>query len=157
MASSRRRTICYLSIAPLIWVGVGCQRGPTFVEVNGTVRLNGKPLAGVQVQFLPDPQRGTTGPRSTAVTDDNGSYSLASDDERPGAMVGIHRVLVSDLIDYGMPHVKRKEMDRIDPKLLQEKASKNRVPKRYADVLTTPWSIEVKPNASPIDLDLTSP
>src|SRR5690348_11061114 len=77
---------------------VGCSSGPKLAEVNGTVRLNGKPLADIMVEFNPD---AATGARSTGATDENGRYTLICDDQRPGAIVGPHRVVLHDLAVYG--------------------------------------------------------
>src|SRR5689334_10953060 len=85
-----------LIIAPL-----ACQDKLPFAPVEGTVTKKGRPLAGVIVDFYPDP--GTLGPRSTsAPTDEAGHYRLHStrnDDE--GAAVGTHRVCIHDVGNRG--------------------------------------------------------
>ena len=62
------RTSAWRMLAGLTVLGAlaaaGCHRGPALAEVNGTVKLNGKPLNRVIVEFLPDPDQGTSGPRS---------------------------------------------------------------------------------------------
>jgi len=75
----------------------GCSRGPNLVEVEGALKLRGKPLAGVMVCFVPDAEAGTPGPRSTGWTDEKGHYRLTCDKPyQPGAVEDKHRVLVLD-------------------------------------------------------------
>lgn len=53
-----------------------CGSGPEIAPVSGTVSRSGKPLEGVMVTFMPDPQQGTDGAISTAITDHDGRYEL---------------------------------------------------------------------------------
>src|SRR5437870_3164880 len=94
---TRRRRCNWLGL-PLLGVlgAVGCG-GPHMIDVQGTVTLNGKPIHNVQVEFLPDPEQGTHGPRSEGVTDQEGRFLLTCDNGRTGAVPGTHRVLVTDL------------------------------------------------------------
>src|SRR5262249_30714677 len=66
--------------------------------VSGTVTMNGKPLVKAQVTFQPiggnnqDP-----GPGSCGITDAQGRFTLLLlDKEKPGAVVGKHRVMISN-------------------------------------------------------------
>jgi hypothetical protein len=73
----------------------GCARGPVVNDmVEGTIKLNGVPLAVVRLNFIPQTESGERLPGSTAMTDDKGYYRLAFDDLKPGAIVGKHRVVV---------------------------------------------------------------
>ncbi|CAN5207169.1 hypothetical protein BH10PLA2_BH10PLA2_37310 [soil metagenome] len=63
-------------------------------QVEGIVKLEGKPVANVLVQFVPvDPVE--QGPISTAQTDAKGHFHLMTQDEREGAVLGKHKILVS--------------------------------------------------------------
>lgn len=79
----------------------GCGPGYEVAEVEGVVRVQGKPGAKLHVQFYPDPAKGANGPISAADTDDEGRFKLVLQDTngsgRPGAVVGWHRVVLSDL------------------------------------------------------------
>ena len=92
------------------WMGLlvalaGCSRGPQFAEVEGAVTRGGTPLKNVRVEFWPN----SDGPKSTAVTDDNGRYVLKSEDgTTPGAVVGSHKVVVKDLSVLGNKFLGRK-------------------------------------------------
>jgi hypothetical protein len=59
-----------------------------------------QPAQKIRVQFIPDIEKGTKGPASTADTDADGKFRLecrVGDQSRPGAVVGWHRVVLSDL------------------------------------------------------------
>ncbi len=74
--------------------GLGCGRGARTVPVQGTVTLDGVPMAGVAVSFTPIGAEGAVGPGSSGVTDEHGRFSLKTVDDRrrTGAVVGKHRV-----------------------------------------------------------------
>jgi hypothetical protein len=61
--------------------------------VEGTVTLNGEPLAGAKVTFTPDEGRPATG-----VTNQEGRYRLTTKKANDGAAVGRHRISIS-LVD----------------------------------------------------------
>lgn len=128
----------------------GCSRSPERAEVEGVVTLAGKPLANVEVVFLPDPESGSSGPRATALTDAEGHYQLGADAGQEGATVGKYRVLIVD-------NEARSRTPRPDPgsdedvpqvgKAQSPKSGtqKGRVPSRYGRVDETPLQpIEVK-------------
>ena len=76
----------------------GCFGGPgdrpELGTVQGTVTLNGKPLANAAVFF--DPQ--STGRTSTATTDAGGHYELEYTIDAKGAKIGMHNVRVSTYV-----------------------------------------------------------
>lgn len=73
-------------------VAAGCSRGdrPELGEVRGTVTLDGKPLAGVNVQFFPD-----TGRPATGTTGSDGRYELSYSHGVSGAKVGPATVTIA--------------------------------------------------------------
>jgi hypothetical protein len=76
-------------------LALGCQNssGPPLVPVRGTVTLNGKPLAGANVRFIPE--GATQGVGSEAITDETGTYTLQYRRSGSGAIVGTYKVTVS--------------------------------------------------------------
>ena len=74
---------CLLTVA-------GCGRGRAWdlAPVEGTLTQGGRPLAGVEVRFVADPESGTEGLRSSGVTDAEGRYRLRTDAGRDGAVIG---------------------------------------------------------------------
>ena len=80
----------------------GCSDGPKLAPVNGKLTMNGKALKNVRVDFHPDPDLKTTGPGSSGVTDGDGNFTLVcSQGNKPGAVIGHHRVILTDLDTYG--------------------------------------------------------
>src|SRR5262245_22782262 len=99
MARSINRVIFLYGLLLLTAAAGGCQRGPTWniAPVEGTVTKDGRPLANIEVVFLVDADAGTQGPRASGTTDKAGHYHLRSHNGDDGALVGKHRVLVTDL------------------------------------------------------------
>jgi len=80
----------------------GCGRSYHVAEVDGQLLAHGQPASKVKIQFLPDIDRGSRGPVSTAETDATGHFKLqwkerGEDTAQPGAVVGWHRVVLSDM------------------------------------------------------------
>jgi hypothetical protein len=150
-----------LALASLV-TAPGCNRGPQFAEVEGTVRLDGQPLRDVEVVFLPDPEAGTLGPSSSAYTDERGHYNLATAKGQSGAVVGIHRVCLRDLAALPLPNPRVDSEGRPSgvgpPGAKQPIQSKpSRVPPKYGSATQTPLrNVEVKPGMQPYDIDLSS-
>ncbi len=77
---------------------IGCSNSPyPLVPVSGVVTLDGQPLPNARVAFEPQSQgQGLdVGPGSYGKTDTEGRYHLTTIDDRPGAVVGPHRVTIS--------------------------------------------------------------
>jgi hypothetical protein len=129
---------------------IGCSSRPQLGEVKGTVKLHGKPLPKIMVEFVPEQP---TGLRSLGTTDENGQYTLVCDDTRPGAMVGPHRVVLRDLAVYGDKVLGRKLELVGTPGGPTLKPS--RIPNHYEHPTQTPIKKEVKPGSQTIDLDVT--
>jgi hypothetical protein len=72
---------------------LGCGRGtrPTLGTVHGRVTLDGKPLAGAGVVFMPE----NKGRDSMGVTDSEGNYSLTYIRNDQGAAVGWHVIQIT--------------------------------------------------------------
>ena len=82
-----------ISSLVILHVVTGCStRGdrPELGPVEGTVTLDGQPLAGATVIFHPD-----KGKISMAKTDDNGHYELVYLRDIKGAKLGHHRVEIT--------------------------------------------------------------
>jgi hypothetical protein len=84
-----------LCLVALVALCAGCDSGPRFAPVSGVIKINGQPYGKAVVSFQPiggvenpNPGRG-----SSAYTDESGRYVLKSD-EKNGAVVGKHRVMI---------------------------------------------------------------
>ncbi len=86
-----------VSLICLLLACAGCG-GESFpvAPVSGTVTLNGKPLAGARVGFEPkrSGEDAAAGPGSYGTTHEQGRFRLVSLDDRPGAVIGTHRVWI---------------------------------------------------------------
>lgn len=126
-----------------------CEAKPQFAEVSGVVLLDGKPMSDALVEFLPDPHEGTHGPRCSGITDGQGHFRLIRDDERPGAVVGFHRVLIQDVRTFPPP---RNRHTGGKPPVMPP----SRVSRRYGNASVTPLRQEVKPEAQTVTLEVKS-
>jgi hypothetical protein len=135
---------------------LGCGQDAPSATVEGTLRMNGKPLDNCLITFLPEPGQEMTGPHSTGLTDQRGYYRLRFDDQREGATVGWHRVTVHDLsVSTG---VRRRDHGTVDEKMDETAppppVRRSRVPPRYSSPKDTPLRKEAKPGRQVIDLDI---
>jgi hypothetical protein len=118
-------------------------------QVAGVVMLDGKPMPEALVEFLPDSDKGTHGPVSAGITDEEGRFRLLSHDKRDGAVVGNHRVLVQDARSIPQAVSEATPVKPPPPK-------PSRIPTTYASVANTPLREEVKPGTQTITLEVTS-
>jgi hypothetical protein len=146
----------------LVPLGSGCQREQPYGMVEGVVTLNGRVLTNAEVVFLPDPEKGTTGRRSVALTDEQGRYRIASDTGRPGAPVGTHRVCINDPLagppGVAPPRAPKENRPAGTPEASGPGNSKrSRFPAAYTSAATTPFrDIQVKEGSQVINLALGS-
>jgi hypothetical protein len=137
--TSRLPLSIFASLAILMLAG--CSEPYTVAAVEGQLFIKGKPGNKIYLQFVPDPDQGTKGPSSTATTDDQGRFKLMLEEKngktRPGAVVGWHRVVLSDL-------------------QLAESATGRGLPIRLDQAwllaATTPLKQEVKPGEQTLEL-----
>ena len=102
------------------------------VDVIGTVKLkSGEPLPELKIMFSPDPDKGSTGRSSEAITDANGEFRLKYKGDSPefGAEVGWHVVTALDVM------AENSRDNPIPPRIAQ----------KYSLVGKTGLSYEVKP------------
>jgi hypothetical protein len=120
----------------------GCSRkAAELAGVEGIVRINGQPAPHVAVKFMPDLGKGNQGQFSEATTDEEGRYRLVCYKQGPGAAVGWHKVLLSDV-------------DALNQRL---PGDKHRIAVKYSQLDRTPLEFEVKPGKQTINLDATPP
>lgn len=140
---NRRRIARAVAVVCLV-VATGCgQKAPKFVAVKGVLKINGEPASNVSIRFLPDSQKGTMGPSSGAITDEQGNFVLICDNGKEGAVVGSHRVTLDDL-----------NVDR--PAQGQPQKNKPRLDDKFA-IATQSLEVEVKEGGESIILEATGP
>jgi hypothetical protein len=82
----------------LIWLivvaatAVGCGGSEGLVEVTGIVRLDGKPLPGAQLTFVPTAEKGSS---AYGQTDEDGHYRLRFSRDTYGAQPGKSNVRIA--------------------------------------------------------------
>lgn len=93
---------CLTSAGLLAIVVSGCGgsgdalKVPPLQPVSGTIMLDGKPLPGASVTFLPVGD--TKGQVSSGNTDDSGKFTVNYVNGQPGVPEGEYKVLVSKLV-----------------------------------------------------------
>jgi hypothetical protein len=132
-------------VSGLALIAVGCTSPPPLGEVEGVVRVGGKPLADVLVTFLPDTDQDHRGERAAGKTDAEGRYRLRREQGQNGTMIGVYRVVIEDLAIYSAPRTS-------DGTLLAKPPV--RFSPQLAAPLQTPLRREVKAGAQTIDFDL---
>jgi hypothetical protein len=143
LARGRLRALALAALFPL---AVGCgQGGPGFAPVEGTVTYGQKPLANVSVEFYPVVPEGEAAlPFSYGLTDEHGKYTLSSQNNQTGAVVGKHRVAIRRLPE---PDPDRNAPPK-PPRLPY-------IPVKFTVVVTTPIEIEVTPDQQVYNIELT--
>ena len=81
-----------LSLVALLAIAAGCAKVPKTVKVDGTVTLDGKPLSGATVTFVPE---ALDGHPAAGRTDMNGEFDLTTFSSADGAMPGSYKVVVT--------------------------------------------------------------
>jgi hypothetical protein len=136
--------------APLLlaFISTGCDSKPhvSFVDVEGSVTLNGNIVPGAEVTFYPVAPGSEALPYATGRTDEKGHYKLAVSPQQSGAAVGKTRAVVN------WP-----ARERTEDRGAQQKPPFD-IPVRYSVASQTPLEVEVKaggPNT--IDLAMVAP
>jgi hypothetical protein len=142
-------------LAPLAGCGARDDRSgpPVLVPVRGTVRLDGKPLAGAVLTFLPaDVKRGTF---SVGETDAEGTYKLTYSTSE-GTTPGDYRVTVSYLEStQGRPQgISARYSPSYRPEMV---GARERLPEEYSTQAKTTLRATVPPTGGTIDFDLKGP
>ncbi len=146
-------------------LGCGDSR-PKLVPVEGTLSLDGKPLAYKSILFLPE--EGTAHNGAGGWTDGDGQYYLLAvlfgiTSDYRGCPPGRYRVVVSEPMfplsaaDFGPPNVEE-EGDEPAPALAPTNSPpKTRIPALYSSERTTTLIVEVPEAGGTLDLKMTSP
>lgn len=97
--SAPRRLSLWILLA-LLGICLGCGRSGSYkvAAVTGRVTLDGQPLTGGIVTFVPDMQRKTKGPIGVGEIQRDGTYRIVTDpggDAKAGAVVGFHRIRIT--------------------------------------------------------------
>lgn len=124
---------------------VGCGSSLEKGKVSGVITRGDEPLDSVMVYFMPDPDAGTEGSASWAITDDSGRYVLEYQGKEggEGAVIGRHRVTFEDLVPENFRGQGEPPKPRVSPQLMNP--------------ATTPFRYEVTSGEQTIDIDISDP
>lgn len=148
---SRGRLFCFLIALAIL---PGCGQPPPEATVEGTLRMAGQTLDNCLVQFLPQAARGAAAPHSSALTDSAGHFVLRLPDQRIGASVGRHCVVVQDFsVSTGRPRVDHGTVDAERPPA-PTPVRPSRVPDRYGSAALTPLQVELRPGHQLLELEV---
>jgi hypothetical protein len=139
----------------LLGVGlIGCG-GKGTTPVRGVITLEGTPIAGATVLFMPDGQDGCRPASGFTLSD--GTFRLTTYKLDDGALAGKYRVLIQKTEaakDRGA--AERSALERAKDKIQEESLQRNRkptLPEAYAKFDTTPLRCTV-PVTGAVTLDL---
>lgn len=122
---------------------------PVMVPVSGTVSLDGKPLSGADVSFVPTGQ--TLGQGAVGRTDKDGSFTLHGRRGGEGAATGSYKVVISKRV---MPDGSDVHADDKTPPM--ESPAKEKLLPRYSDAERTTLSAIVSAGGTRLEFPLTS-
>lgn len=145
--------------------GVGCGGGAKTAKVEGILTLDGKPVPGATVIFMPVAQGGRS---ASGRVDEDGKFRLTTFSTDDGALPGEYKVVIryseGSKETTGTDPSKFSDKDKADffkkmsPKgrSEQDKLKKSSpIPDIYGDTAKTPLK-EVVPPAGPVNLQLSS-
>ena len=140
----RSVTLCSCALSLLVLAGCtggGVPAGPDPVPVEGTVTLDGEPLAGASVMF---------GGEAFGETDANGRYVLSKGDKKGVPPGGYSVVIEKWLTPDGAPYRSAEGISPMDAGATQE------LPPRYSNPELTELKATVPDGGGKIDFELKS-
>jgi hypothetical protein len=155
-----RQIVTLSAILCLATAGCNSSNRPPTYPVSGTVIMNGKPLEGAAVVFVP--AEGVAGPQAaTGITDAEGKYKLGTFTADDGAIAGEYRIKVSKF-DGKKPSKEEQEkyISYEEEQKMQfgdEKPTppaKNILPPKYANEATSGFTHTVTKGKNSVDLKL---
>ena len=148
-----------LLLSPVLLASAGCGN-QNLSKVEGVVTLDGAPLSGATVSFMPVGE----GRAASGLTDGTGYFRLSTFRTDDGALAGDYKVVVVVDNTEPMPVITNEEkkaarfaMSPMGKKKGAEKKSKQprQIPEIYSDIKKTPLK-EVVPTNGKIELALRS-
>ncbi len=136
-----------------ILAATGCRPNPPqVVPVSGVVTLDGKPLAGAAITFVPV----AGGVFGCGSTNNSGEFTLGTFAETDGALAGVHRVSITpDIISpAAMGQTSPGEGGGARPGE-SNRGAKSRIPEKYASIDTSGLQVDVQKGMPPVTFELT--
>ncbi|MCA9146036.1 MAG: hypothetical protein H6821_06180 [Planctomycetaceae bacterium] len=157
---------CWITLLGLSGLLVGCGRsGPYTVPVEGTVTLDGNPVAYKSLLFLPD--QGTAGNGAGGFTDGKGQFKLiavvfGATTDFNGCPPGRYRVVVSEPsvplseADFASDAEQVDNGEPIAAIAPRRATAKREIPPIYSSEQTTPLVLEVPETGGVVNVELKS-
>jgi hypothetical protein len=127
------RAAC-LTLATIL---AGCG-GSRTSSVEGTVLLDGKPLAGASIQFVPE----GAGRDATGQTDTNGQFTMSTFEPKDGVLPGTYKVTISPPLGAIDPKQYASSEEAMSAAKPQPKKAST-FPQKYSQPGQTPLTQEV--------------
>jgi hypothetical protein len=134
-----------LSVALLAVAGAstlaGCSKSGT-TPVEGVVLLDGQPLAGASIQFVPQDK----GRDATGETDKNGHFAMSTFQPKDGAMPGAYKVVIAPPVGAvdSAQHVSAEEaMSATSKQPAKKSSATGTFPQKYSRPDQTPLTQDV--------------
>jgi hypothetical protein len=170
MTVTHRTLFTIVSLFSLILAGCGGSDRPSLAPASGIVKLDGVPVEGASVTYLPS----SGGRPGSGVTDAAGRYTIKTFEDAPGAIVGDHKVSVmkisgpgADVMQGDAPAVATEsgeddgadglsQIEVIDASETEELEVIYDVPQKYMNSNDSGLELTVPPEGSDtLNLDLT--
>ena len=151
--STRRVAIVPVLIGLFLLVGCPGPKKASVYSVTGKVTVEGKPLAGCSVIFVP----AGAGSTAVGVIGPDGSYKLKTDGGREGALPGKYKVQLK-LGDEMMQKAMMEQMTVGPPAGGTPKSTTPKIktpyPENYGDAATSPKEVTVEEKSNVIDITI---
>ena len=148
MPSELTRSVCLLLAVVLSGCGGVSDSRPPVMPVKGTVLLDGKPLSGAMISFIPIGE--TRGAGGGARTDTAGRYELTSAHGDKGAPLGQYKVIVSKSV---MPDGSDYHVESMPPPI--QSTVRQILPSKYTNPSSTVLKATIRDGVNTIDLPLS--
>ncbi|WP_169975767.1 carboxypeptidase-like regulatory domain-containing protein [Tautonia rosea] len=147
------RMLFSVAVVSALLISTGCGSGPKLVPVSGIVTLNGEPLEGAELTFVPDPGNAEMTPGGDQ-TGPNGNYK-AMYNFRSGLAPGKYTVLISKKTGTG------EGAENAPPEIMGDPTMaamggymEETLPEKYADPLKSDFNIEVPEEGGVFEFDV---
>ncbi len=151
-----RRLALGLLVAALLCSLCGCKPArPAIVPVSGTVTINSQPLGKAMVTFVPLAEGLDANFSATAVTDDQGKFTLRlPGKEESGCCACECKVLVEE---GPAPDAAYQQTDEgLDVLMKHRRSLKNRpIPEIYQRISSTPLTKTITPETTEVSVELS--
>lgn len=142
-----------VAVVAALLVSAGCGSGPKLVPVSGIVTLNGEPLEGAELTFIPDPNNVEVTPGGDQ-TGPQGNYK-AMYNYRSGLAAGKYTVLISKKASTGEGAEDAPPEIMGDPTMAAMAGyMEETLPEKYSDPLKSDFTIEVPPEGGVFEFDV---